>query len=691
MNGKRRYRHVASSQVSRKEDRPQVFSGTLGITTNGENQVEVPGRPGYVWVQLRNQLSETIQAFNESVSPVFSLPVLVEWNKDNPIQYKVRGRDVGRYTVWVTTNAAGDIVQDTSSYLPAHGASHSFNTLTGVGGGDVVWVYSQQFTPWLVTPSGSSGSLSVAVQPSAYYYSDQFRWAGGTGITGFDVLLPTGSSSARMILVYLDPDTGNILLATGSLSEFANTITGTAQIMPYMPSLVEPTDIPLAGVRLITGTSVLLWPNVYDLRDYFSHSSVSGSGGGGGGAPTDAQYVTMALDGDLSAERVLTAGDDIDIDDGGAGGNATVSVPTGTFSRPGHTHAGGASVNEIPIYDDGVFQATGTILDFTDNINVAVTGTSVFISSVDTGGGGDNTILIYEDGVFQVTGTAINFESQLEVHVTGSTAFVKIPDNTFSEPGHTHFSAAITDLQHAIPIFEDSVFQATGTIIDFGENVNVAVTGSVVFVSTIDTSGGGGADLLIYDDSVFKATGTAISFDNDLQVHVTGSTVFIDSTVVGGGGGFPLIYDDGVFVATGVALSFDENFEIASTGTTVFIANPVTTYQRVGQATPLNGLTGATWVVPDLVLASGSLSVFVDGVAQTPGVDYEEFFYVSGTYRYFAAPATGTVHVVMYGVPCIAQTQTAISTGGVSEFALQDSDSVLLLDSDSEQLLDSDG
>ena len=32
----------------------------------------------------------------------------------------------------------------------------------------------------------------------------------------------------------------------------------------------------------------------------------------GGGAPTDAQYVTLATDGDLSAERVLTAGDGID-------------------------------------------------------------------------------------------------------------------------------------------------------------------------------------------------------------------------------------------------------------------------------------------------------------------------------------------------------------------------------------------
>ena len=48
------------------------------------------------------------------------------------------------------------------------------------------------------------------------------------------------------------------------------------------------------------------------------------SGGGGGGAPTDAQYVTLATDGDLSAERVLTAGDRVTLTDGGA--NSTITV-----------------------------------------------------------------------------------------------------------------------------------------------------------------------------------------------------------------------------------------------------------------------------------------------------------------------------------------------------------------------------
>lgn len=48
--------------------------------------------------------------------------------------------------------------------------------------------------------------------------------------------------------------------------------------------------------------------------------------GGTGGAPTDAQYVTLAVDASLSAERVLTAGDGISLTDGGANGNLTIDA-----------------------------------------------------------------------------------------------------------------------------------------------------------------------------------------------------------------------------------------------------------------------------------------------------------------------------------------------------------------------------
>ena len=57
-------------------------------------------------------------------------------------------------------------------------------------------------------------------------------------------------------------------------------------------------------------------------------SFVLAASGGGGGAPTGAQYVTLATDSSLTAERVLTAGTNVTITDGGAGGNVTIAAAT---------------------------------------------------------------------------------------------------------------------------------------------------------------------------------------------------------------------------------------------------------------------------------------------------------------------------------------------------------------------------
>lgn len=58
-------------------------------------------------------------------------------------------------------------------------------------------------------------------------------------------------------------------------------------------------------------------------------SGIYNPGSGSGGAPTTAQYVTLATDGTLSAERVLTAGTNgagILLTDAGAGSTVTVDI-----------------------------------------------------------------------------------------------------------------------------------------------------------------------------------------------------------------------------------------------------------------------------------------------------------------------------------------------------------------------------
>jgi len=83
--------------------------------------------------------------------------------------------------------------------------------------------------------------------------------------------------------------------------------------------------IPNAGEMFRDGTDVYMGDGATAAS---SLTPINGGGGGGGGshAPTNAQYLTLALNSSLSAERVLTAGTLIDFADTGANGTLTISV-----------------------------------------------------------------------------------------------------------------------------------------------------------------------------------------------------------------------------------------------------------------------------------------------------------------------------------------------------------------------------
>lgn len=81
------------------------------------------------------------------------------------------------------------------------------------------------------------------------------------------------------------------------------------------------------------------------------------------GAPTGASYLTLGLDGGLSAERVLTAGSGIGVTDGGANSTLTVAVDSTVVRTTGtQSIAGVKTFTDSPIIDNGdsiVFAGTG--------------------------------------------------------------------------------------------------------------------------------------------------------------------------------------------------------------------------------------------------------------------------------------------------------------------------------------------
>lgn len=300
------------------------YSGLLGLAINGNRIVNHPTRAGYVYVRLRDNLSEVVQAFNDKVSPVYDFPVLIQ-RKGN--RWYVLGRDDLRYETWGTS----------APYLPRHGDQHSFNR-DGGGGGDVVWTYPDQFMPLLVYPSGTYGASNLLVAPYVLQKSDKFIYVGNTGTANIARYKPT-TSSAIMGLVYLDRDTGNPGFLINSGTPFSGAITGTNAVVPYLP-YPSATQEPLYAFRLVSGTTSLTWANLYNVRQFIGGSTSTGT------STSNHEALSGLLGGSANNHYHLTP-------------SQVIGLVSGT-STTLHQHSGtspAGSTNAVQINNGGVFGA----------------------------------------------------------------------------------------------------------------------------------------------------------------------------------------------------------------------------------------------------------------------------------------------------------------------------------------------
>jgi len=253
MTGKRRLTKSLNTLDTIKQNSDIEFPGILGSQFKGQTLVDVPNRSGYVYVRLRSNTNEIIQAYNSNVSPVFGLPVIVIRDA-TANKYIVKGRDLGQYGNW-----------GGSAYTPVHGAQHSFPD--GGWGGDIVWVYGRQFSPLCVTPAtGTSGGNHVFVNPYVYYLDGLWHYAGGVATANLLGNKPTGTGAVP-ILVYIDAS-GTIQTLAGSNFDVADITINS--ILPHLPALPDTSSIPLGVVRLVSGTSIISWNEIFDLRPFIN-------------------------------------------------------------------------------------------------------------------------------------------------------------------------------------------------------------------------------------------------------------------------------------------------------------------------------------------------------------------------------------------------------------------------------------
>ena len=289
-----RYLQALQKQKDKTETHNPLIAGTLGIALNGQQVVEVPDRPSYVYVQVRSSQAEVIQAFNARVSPVYGLPVLIQWQGN---RYIVFDRDTMRYSQW----------QDFSAYLPRHASTHEW-----IGSAsDLVFVSQQQFLPLMPMPSGTTGGPNAVVNDYVLMTTTgTFLYFAPQATSNLTQWKPSSSTGAIMVLVSLDAQSGALQYTVNSGTVFSSSLTGTSQIVTYIPAVPDLSRyVPIVAVRLVQGTTVIGWDNLYDVRPFFgatrSLGSAGGGGGGGGGGATGSFLALDASNGPLTGPLVV--------------------------------------------------------------------------------------------------------------------------------------------------------------------------------------------------------------------------------------------------------------------------------------------------------------------------------------------------------------------------------------------------
>lgn len=248
-SGRKRLHKAMGTVLSGKQDKDILVPALLGAYRSGQPTIIVAGRPDFVYVRLRGNQSEVVQAFNEKVAFHFDLPILVLRDENFSDRWIVHGRDIAQYASW-----------EGSAYGVAHASSHSFAGADRTGS-DIVWVNKSQYMPLLPRPE-ASGTMGLWIESDFYYFDGRYHWWPGSGTADLSGFRPTGAMNARYVTVYIDAD-GNPAGLAGP--EFDKVYSGDPA--DYI-SIPDPDDgVVVAAVLFMTGTQAVGWGEIFDLRN----------------------------------------------------------------------------------------------------------------------------------------------------------------------------------------------------------------------------------------------------------------------------------------------------------------------------------------------------------------------------------------------------------------------------------------
>ena len=445
----RKLRQALEETNKKTVKKTQEISGLLGLKIGGAEVVNIPSRIGYVYVRLRDNLSEIVQARNDKVSTQYDLPVLVVRSGNG---WEISGRDMERYAEWGTI----------SSYLPIHGSTHEFDKENGAGI-DVAFIYPDQIIPALIEPYGVSGSMQLYVQPyNLQKSSGDFVGVGDIVTSDLSGYCPT-DNTAIMGLVYLNQDDGQIQIIFNTGTPFSAAIVSTVGVLPYIPPMPSGNNFPLKGIRLTSGTATIGWDNLYDVRQWLG---VTGWRATGTTSVNPDGMVVWNEGVFLGTGSVLNfVGDNVD---------ATLSGTVITVFITGSTSSADPPITgSVVISDDNSILGSVPVLNFGNNLSATISGSVAQIdvtnipAPINTDG-----MVVWNEGIPLGTGSVLNFVGDnVDVSISGSVATVMITGTVGGFVSDTPNRVVITNGTGTVTTDDQLTYNTTSHELVFGKPV----------------------------------------------------------------------------------------------------------------------------------------------------------------------------------------------------------------------------
>jgi hypothetical protein len=250
---KRRLRRAVDKLQAAKQDRIEELPGLVGITINGIEVVNVPNRDSWIYVRVRNNLSEPLQVYNDAVNPVYGLAIKIIRETGDSF-YRVKGRNVKVYETWGGLPTAG---------YPVHASSHEANPSDP--GNDIVHVYKPQIYPLALSPMHTGTSVEGKIRSDFYVHDDELHYWPGSGTVDLTAAKPTSDARKRFLTVSLDGDLGIPYYTTGEL--FVDL--GISNYLPHINIPDLDRYIPLGAVLLHSGSNTINDSDIIDIRPLF--------------------------------------------------------------------------------------------------------------------------------------------------------------------------------------------------------------------------------------------------------------------------------------------------------------------------------------------------------------------------------------------------------------------------------------